>query len=295
MESAPQTSSFIIVSGVSGSGKTTAIRALEDSGYFCVDNLPATLVESFMGLCQDNSAVTRFALVLDGRGEPFAHDVEDMLRMASGASVEMTLLFLDSKNEVLIRRFSETRRKHPFSREGEPLSEGIRRERAVLEKFKSNASIILDTSQMTVHQLRRTIVEQFGPSTAGRMPIFVTSFGFKYGLPHEAELVFDGRFLSNPHFVPDLRPQSGQDEPVREFILAQAETQTFLAHITSLLDFAIPLHDKEGRARLTIAIGCTGGRHRSVCMAEEIGDHLRRQNLPVTVLHRDIERHRGPN
>ena len=294
MDNKTQNTSFVIVSGVSGSGKTTAIRALEDSGYFCVDNLPATLVESFLRLCEANNEVNRFALVLDGRGEPFAQNVEEVLRMASQASVEMNLLFLDSEDEVLIRRFSETRRKHPFSRKGEPLRDGIRREREVLEKFKSQASIILDTSRMNVHQLRRTIVEQFGPSTAGRMPIFVTSFGFKFGLPHEAELVFDGRFLKNPHFDPALRPLSGQDEPVRSFILQQDETQPFLGHIKELLDFAIPLHDREGRARLTIAIGCTGGRHRSVCMAEEIGEHLRQKGLPVSVLHRDIERHRGP-
>jgi len=281
---------ILIVSGVSGSGKTTVLRALEDSGYFCVDNLPGTLVPAFLELCDSNQEIPRAALVMDGRGEPFAEDLEEMITGARAAGHKLSLLFLNCDNEVLIRRFSETRRRHPFCQEDEPLLEGIQRERRILHKFKVRASIVLDTSRMNVHQLRRTIVEQFAPPTVGRMPIIITSFGFKYGVPHEAEYVFDGRFIKNPHFVPELRPQTGLDAPVRDFILENEDAIQFIDHIRGLLDFVVPRHDKEGKAQLTIAIGCTGGRHRSVCIAEQIGEHLGSQDMSVSVLHRDIER-----
>jgi len=281
---------ILIVSGVSGSGKTTVLRALEDSGYFCIDNLPGTLVASFLKLCDNNTEIPRAALVMDGRGEPFAEDIEELITGARAAGHALSLLFLDCENEVLIRRFSETRRRHPFCGPEETLLDGIERERTVLRKFRVHASMVLDTSHMNVHQLRRTIVEQFAPPEVGRMPIIITSFGFKYGVPHEAEYVFDGRFLSNPHFMTDLRPLSGLNPGVRDYVLTNPDAQQFLSSIYGLLDFVIPKHDTEGKALLTIAVGCTGGRHRSVCLAEELGEHIREHGWQVSVHHRDIER-----
>lgn len=281
---------ILIVSGVSGSGKTTVLRALEDSGYFCVDNLPGTLARNFLDLCDSNEEISRAALVMDARGEPFAEDLEEFLSSAREDGHNISLLFLDCENDVLIRRFSETRRRHPFCEPEETLLEGIEKERSVLRRFRIHTSVLLDTSHMNVHQLRRTIVEQFAPPDVGRMPIIITSFGFKYGVPHEAEYVFDARFLTNPHFVEDLRPHSGLNSFVRDYVLKNPDATTFLDAIHQLLDFAIPRHDNEGKAQLTIALGCTGGRHRSVCLAEEIGEHIRNQDYSVSVLHRDIER-----
>ncbi len=282
---------IIIVTGVSGSGKTTALRALEESGYFCVDNLPATLAQDFLQLCEANDAISRAAVVMDARGEPFSEDTEEFLSAARTSGNALTVLFLDSQNDVLIRRFSETRRKHPFSSPETTVLDGIQSEREALRTFRDNASVILDTTHMNVHELRRHIVEHFAPPDVGRMPIIITSFGFKYGLPHEAQYVFDARFIDNPHFDPELRPLSGLDKPVRDYILQKEDSQTLLGNIYNLLDFTIPRHDNEGKPKLTIAVGCTGGRHRSVCLAEAIGTHLRSQDLTVSVLHRDVARH----
>jgi UPF0042 nucleotide-binding protein len=276
----------VIVTGLSGSGKSFVNRSLEDMGYYCVDNLPLELVEPLLARVSS----PRIGIVLDVRNPDFAGRFPEMLARIKAAAPRTHLLFLDAREDVLIRRFSETRRPHPLGG-GRALLEALRRERALLEEVRAVADVVVDTSEMTVHELRSFVQRTFvGDPDRARMVVAATSFGFKYGSPHDADLLFDVRFLANPHFVPELKPKTGADPAVAAYIEQDPETAQFLAHLTRFLDYVLPQYQKEHKSYLSIGIGCTGGRHRSVYVAERLAEILRERGFPVRVSHRDAAR-----
>jgi UPF0042 nucleotide-binding protein len=281
----------VVVSGLSGSGKTTAIRVLEDLGFYCIDNLPAVLIPKFLELCQGLGGVNRVALGIDLREGEFFQDVLSVIEQVRVHGHQVEIVFLDAADSVLVRRFSETRRPHPLAEGGSP-AEGIRREREKLSGLRERADRILDTSALTVHQLRDELTGVYAAyaSTEAGMAIFVVSFGYKFGLPSDADMVLDLRFLPNPHFVDDLRPLSGLDPPVVRFLLDRPEMQEFMVQCRSLLRFLLPLYQREGKSYFTLALGCTGGRHRSVMFAEEIARMLASEGYRVRTQHRDVGR-----
>ncbi|MBC8178828.1 MAG: RNase adapter RapZ [Deltaproteobacteria bacterium] len=281
---------IIIITGLSGSGKSTAINALEDSGYFCVDNLPVLLLPKFLELYANNaSEVQKVAFGMDLRQKEFVKNYHEILHMLRNEGYHFEVFFLESSEEVLVKRFSETRRQHPIS-EGTDLLDIIRSEKRQLRGLKEIADKIIDTSNLTVHQLKDVIIQNaLQDVRAERMRISVISFGFKYGIPLEADLLMDVRFIPNPYFVPELKKLDGKDERVRRFVTKWDETREFLEKYFALIEYLLPLYEKEGKSYLTIAVGCTGGRHRSVTIAEEICGNLRVEEREVTLKHRDIE------
>lgn len=286
---APSSPQIVIVSGLSGAGKSHVLHCFEDVGFFCVDNLPPPLIPTFIHLyTQSEHNNHRIALGIDIRGRDFAQKFAAIERFKqSGFRVE--ILFLEARDDVLIRRFSETRRPHPLAR-SRPVIEGIAQERDELKDLRARADLIIDTSDYTVHQLKAFIAQRYVERQQG-LAVTLCSFGYKFGLPHEADLVFDVRFLNNPNFVETLRPLSGQDPPVSAFVMEQPDTAKFLSRIENLIDFLLPLYEKEGRSYLTIGIGCTGGRHRSVAVAERLAQFFQQRGVSPTVRHRDIDRH----
>jgi UPF0042 nucleotide-binding protein len=284
----------VVVTGLSGGGKSTSLRALEDLDWFCVDNLPLPLVGPFFDLLekQDDPELqkTKVALGIDARqGELLGGFQAELARLrARGYSVEV--LYLDADDDLLVRRFSETRRRHPLA--GEDLRGGLERERRVLRPLRDSAEAIVDTSALNVHQLKGIIQERYGRQD-GSLSVTLLSFGFKHGLPAEADLVFDVRFLPNPYFVEALSALSGKDETVAGFVLKGDEGKQFLQRTADFLEYALPRYANEGKAYLTIAVGCTGGRHRSVAVTEELGRRLG-EKWPLTVRHRDLERGGAP-
>ena len=287
----PRPFEIVVITGLSGSGKTLAIRAFEDMGYFCVDNLPVSLIPVFAELCARRPDLRRAALVVDAREGTFLKDfpaIFDSLRR--NIAHRGRLLFFEADDEALIRRFSETRRPHPLA-SGGSLEEGIKRERQMLEPLRERADLIIDSSGFNVHELRRFIQEHFAPRTGGQpIGISVVSFGYKHGVPPEADLLFDTRFLPNPFFVDGLRGRSGLDTEVRDYLEAIPDYREFLARIVDLVAFLIPRYIREGKSYLTVAIGCTGGRHRSVAMAEAVTRSLCDRGYEVKASHRDLER-----
>ncbi len=280
---------LLVITGLSGSGKTHVSRALEDAGWFCVDNLPTALLPSFVQLLRGSAQLRRSALVVDVRERGFPEAFPGVYREIKQSGVATSLLFLEADERALLRRFSETRRPHPMAGNG-PAIEGIRAERDALRPIRKMADVIVDTSSYTVHQLRDYVRERYDVRSEGRrMVVSVLSFGFKYGLPPEADLVFDLRFLANPNFVPRLRKLTGADEAVVEFLRRQPETASYLRRVLSLVRFVLPRHEREGRSYLTIAVGCTGGRHRSVMIADAIGNAVKRRGYPVRIYHRDVK------
>lgn len=281
---------FVIITGMSGAGKTEAMRAFEDLGYFCVDNLPATLLPKFGELIAESSGrITRVAMVIDVRGGEFFGSLMQGLASLEEQGFSPEILFLEASDEVLVRRFKETRRRHPLGAEGGTL-DGIRRERALLDELRGKASVIIDTSSMTAKELKAKIADMFGGEGGeGRMPVTVMSFGFKYGIPMDADMVFDVRFLPNPHYVESLRPLTGMDPAVKDYIGRWPVTRRYLKRVNDLLDFLMPQLLQEGRAHFIIAVGCTGGKHRSVYVAERIAEHLAELGYKVNVEHRDVD------
>jgi UPF0042 nucleotide-binding protein len=278
-----------IVTGLSGSGKSTALRVLEDLGWFCVDNLPTLLVGDLVHTCALRADVGRVALGIDAREKgflPFFPKAVDLLR---GAGHAVEILFLDARDEVLLRRFSSTRRPHPLSPDGDVLA-GVRLERTGLAPIRAVADRVLDTSDLTVHELRRRIIDHLnrGGHPAQRLVLRVVSFGFKFGLPIDADVVFDARFLPNPYFVEQLRDLPGTDPAVAAYVTGSEEARWFLDTIADMLVRLLPQYIRDGRTYLTIAVGCTGGRHRSVALADALAARLPVQ--PVEVRHRDVER-----
>jgi UPF0042 nucleotide-binding protein len=302
----------VVVTGVSGAGKSTALNALEDLGYFCVDNLPTSLLKQTVEECE-RGGIRRIALGIDVRVGSFlegAGPALDQLGADRAASPmdrpsgpgfrELVVLFLDAADEMLLRRYNETRRPHPLSnlsgdgtRGSIAVLDGILLERERLAPLRARATIDLDTTALTVHELRRRIFEHLGPGKAEqpRMATRVVSFGFKYGAPIDADLLFDVRFLDNPHFVPELRPLTGNDAPVRDYVLQNPDAIELLDRVEALLAFCLPRYEREGKSYLTIGIGCTGGRHRSVTLAAQLAERLEKQTgLPITLIHRDVGR-----
>jgi UPF0042 nucleotide-binding protein len=280
---------LLVITGLSGSGKTHVSRALEDAGWFCVDNLPTALVPSFADLIRRSAELRRSALVVDVRERGFPEAFPAVYReLKRRGGLAPSLVFLEADERTLLRRFSETRRPHPLAGH-EPAIEGIRAEREALGPVRKMADVILDTSRFTVHQLRDYVRERYDVRSEGRrMVVSVLSFGYKHGVPPEADIVFDARFLPNPNFVPRLRRLSGADPEVVTYLRRQPETAAFLRRILSLVRFVLPRHEREGRSYLTIALGCTGGRHRSVMLANAVGAAVRKKGLPVRVHHRDL-------
>jgi RNase adapter protein RapZ len=281
----------IIVTGLSGSGKSVAIRALEDNGYFCIDNLPALLIPKFIDLCEGyNEGITRIALGVDLRAGQFLQALPQVLADMRHAGHHVQVLFFDASDEVLLRRFSETRRPHPLAGE-EPVQEGISRERKALEGMRELADKVIDTTDLNVHELKREMEERFCQAPYSRsMNVFLTSFGYKYGIPHDTDMILDVRFLPNPYFVSELRAHDGLETEVEEYVLKNEETRTFLDRLYSLLEFALPLYEREGKSSLTLALGCTGGRHRSVVLVEELHKRLGRGKFRIHVKHRDLDK-----
>jgi len=282
---------FVIITGLSGAGKSYAIKCFEDMGYFCVDNLPTTLIPTFAELCtQSTRSIRRIALGIDIReGEYLDHLLEILGELrARGHPTEV--LFLEAGEEVLVRRYHETRRRHPLAGAGTVL-DGIRAERERLAHLREIADRVIDTSHITVHQLKETLVELYGEAEprAG-LGVTLVSFGYKYGVPYDADLVFDCRFLPNPFFVEALKASDGRDPAVRQFVFGHPEGAEFLRRIQDLLGFLLPRYQKEGKTYLTVAVGCTGGRHRSVALVEELRPVLEGQGFPPAVVHRDVDR-----
>ncbi|EGL84097.1 UPF0042 nucleotide-binding protein yhbJ [Caldalkalibacillus thermarum TA2.A1] len=285
----PKTIELIIITGMSGAGKTVAVQALEDLGYFCVDNLPPVLLPKFLELIgQSASTMNHVALVMDLRGREFFDDLLQALdQMEINDHFKYQILFLDASDEVLVKRYKETRRRHPLAPDGLPL-EGIKQERELLKELKGRAQQIIDTSALKPAQLRKKIVQRFSKGSHA-FTVNVMSFGFKYGIPIDADLVFDVRFLPNPHYIEEMRPKTGLDEEVSHYVLKWNETQEFMHKLIELLSFLLPHYQREGKSQLVIAIGCTGGKHRSVALAEHIRDHFA-GDYHIQVTHRDIDK-----
>lgn len=288
-KNAPIRARVVILTGLSGSGKSTATKVFEDIGYFCVDNLPPVLLPKIVEVVSEaRGRGAQIALVADVRGREFLSDfarvVEDLKRQGHAVQV----LFLDTGDEELLRRFSETRRKHPLAVRG-GAKEAIRRERRVLSPLREMADMVLNTSQFTVHQLRDELLRRFRIKEAGRLRVSIVSFGYRHGIPLEADMVMDVRFLPNPNFVPGLKHLTGLDRRVSDHVLSAQNTRRFLRLLTSTLQFLLPLYTKEGKAYFTLGIGCTGGRHRSVAVAEALSKRLGRAAGAV-VVHRDLGR-----
>ena len=288
---------FIIVTGLSGAGKSEATNTLEDMGYFCVDNLPPNLIKKFAEVCkQSQGSIDKVALVMDIRGGIFFDDLFESLSELSREQFQYEILFLDTSDEVLVKRFKEKRRSHPLAPGGRVIT-GIELERQKLREVKDKADVIIDTSKYAIKDLREEMARKFGDKEMPekQMAITILSFGFKYGIPVDSDLVFDVRFIPNPFYIPELKPFSGNDEPVKNYVMDQIETQTFLEKANDMFEFLIPNYQKEGKRQLIISIGCTGGRHRSVAIANSIYETLHSNNHDVYVEHRDIKEdvHKG--
>ncbi|MDR7534262.1 MAG: RNase adapter RapZ [Armatimonadota bacterium] len=286
----------MIITGLSGAGKSTAIRAFEDLGFFCVDNLPPALLPKFADLVvHSGGKVRRVALVIDIRGGEFFDELFEALAEVTRSGLRYDILFLDAADDVLVRRFKETRRKHPLAQAGSVL-EGIRAERRRLEAVKEQAHKIIDTSALTGKELRDEIASTYlrdrPPERA--LEVSVVSFGYKYGVPLDADLIFDVRFLPNPHYQPGLRALPGRHRRVRAYVLGQPQTREFLARLFAFTDFLLPQFLAEGKNHLTVGIGCTGGRHRSVVLGDELARHLRARGCRVHVRHRDLRKDERP-
>ena len=285
---------FVIITGISGAGKSHVLKTFEELGYFCIDNLPVLLITKFAEICQQtDSNIKRVALVIDIREGIFFDDLFNELDTLKNLGTPYSILFLEASDDVLLRRFSETRRKHPLSGSGTVL-DSIQIERQKLRKILNSADHVIDTSPLNVHELKDRIFQAFSPiEKKSRMKITINSFSYRYGIPPDSDLVFDVRFLPNPHYVEDLRPYTGMDKKVEEYVLEFPLTKNFTNKSWKLIEFLIPAYIKEGRAYLTISFGCTGGKHRSVVIANEFCRILlKKKYTEVTVSHRDIGWHR---
>ena len=282
-------SEFVVITGLSGAGRSQAANVLEDLGWFVIDNLPPSLIDKVAELAQaPGTTIERVALVIGPRAG--LRELTASLTTLRATNARVRVLFLEASDKVLVRRYTDTRRRHPLAG-GEGIVETIERERANLAPVKAEADVVVDTSELNVHQLRERIVALFGVDTAALgMQTTVMSFGYKHGLPLDADLVIDCRFLPNPHWVEDLRPHTGEHPEVRSYVMRFPETAEFLGRLDHLLDLVLPAYVKEGKSYLTLALGCTGGRHRSVVIADEVARALRRKGYEASIVNRDINR-----
>lgn len=290
---------LVLISGVSGSGKSTALRALRDIGFFCVDNLPTAMLGSFAdflikgdpNIDSAQAPEAKFALLLDSRGVKDFTEVSQAISRLEGASVDVISFFFDCQDDVIVRRFRETRRPHPMLIDGasnKTILEAVQNEREILGSFRNIATRVFDTSGYSPHDLRRAVEDVLDYSH--KLKVVIQSFGFKYGVPNDADLVMDVRFLPNPHFDPELRPSTGQEDSIKNFVLENEVAKNFLEKYEELLKFLIPLYQTEGKRYLTVAIGCTGGRHRSVAISRELSRRLSSEELKIIVRDRDIDK-----
>ena len=282
---------LLVISGLSGSGKSTATGALEDIGYYCVDNLPLPLLRTFLGdpLGQVGNR-NRIAVVTDVRAPEAAEELPKLLDKVDRQRFELSVVFLEAAEDVLLRRYSETRRSHPIGVGERPVIDGIRREKQLLAPLRGLADLILDTSGWSVHDVRREIYREFADGQEAALTVSLVSFGFKHGIPAGSDLVFDVRFLPNPYFLPELRERSGQDREVQDFLAAQVDYRELAERLEELLGFLLPRYQRENRSYLSLAVGCTGGRHRSVALCEHLGATLTQLGWHVRMRHRDIDR-----
>jgi UPF0042 nucleotide-binding protein len=281
----------MVVTGLSGSGITTALNALEDDGAFCIDNLPPALVPRLIELTRDARLQRHLAVGLDARSVTDSRDTLRILQHIEEAGVNVTILFVEASDHVLLRRFSASRRPHPLGRTlSISLPEAIRAERQAMHPFREAANLIVDTSDMNVHELKRRVRALAAGDAPEGLALAVVSFGFRYGLPPEADVVWDVRFLPNPHFIEELRPRTGIDRAVADHVLLHPATRSFLERFFPLLEVVLPEYEQEGKSYLTVAVGCTGGRHRSVAIAEAVAERLRGLGYAPSVRHRDIDK-----
>ena len=284
---------LVLITGLSGSGKASALKAFEDLGFYCIDNLPVDLIPRFVELCERGGDTERAAVVADIRGGEALSQLPAVYQHLAERHPKPTLVFMEASDEALIRRFKETRRPHPLGADL-PVREGIRLERELLKPMRQLADAVLSTTRMNVHELRDFIHSRFGGREKRRMMLIsVVSFGFRFGVPTDSDLVFDVRFLPNPNFQPRLKGKTGRDRAVQRFVESHSQTQEFIRRITELLFFLLPNYVREGKSYLTIAVGCTGGRHRSVALAERIARNLNGEGYKTRVSHRDIEKASG--
>lgn len=279
---------IVVVTGLSGSGKTTVVKALEDLGYFCLDNMPIVLLPKFLELrISSASEISKVAVVIDTRAGEFLEQAPSLIKSLKADGYQIKVVFLECEDSVLLRRFSETRRTHPLAR-GRPLLEGISLERKLLAELRAMADLVIDTSTYNVHELKDAIQSTLEVTSYERLQLVIQSFGYRYGVPSNSDLVMDVRFLPNPYFVEGLRDRTGQDKEVADFVLQRPETKEFMSRFLDLVGWLLPLYVKEGKSYLTISIGCTGGRHRSVAIVEFLAESFRDSQYRVNVLHRDI-------
>ena len=286
---------LVVITGMSGAGRSEAIHTFEDLGYFCIDNIPPSFIPQLVDLAElPGSRARRLAVVSDVRGREFFDELAGEIKRLEDRGTDSRVLFLEADDDTLLRRFKETRRRHPMCDDGESILDGIRAEREELAEIRARADIVIDTSDLRPQELRQAIRDRFfNDSVASTLAITVTSFGFKYGAPVDADIVMDVRFLPNPHYDPALRPLTGLDAPVRDFVLGKPETAAFLNRWLPLLEDVVPGYVMEGKHHLAIAIGCTGGMHRSVALAEVTGSFLRELGYRAVVGHRDAGRDRA--
>lgn len=280
---------LVIITGMSGAGKTVAVQSFEDMGYYCIDNMPPNLIKTFLQLVQTSQKVEKLALVMDLRSQLFFEEIYDALEYVdTKTSIDSRTLFLDAKDEELISRYKESRRSHPLARDSRTI-DGIRKEREFLERIRLRSNVYIDTSKTTPRELRRELMEEFSASKVQPFRVELVSFGFKNGLPIDADIAMDVRFLPNPYYDENLRELRGTDKAVYDFVMNQTETEEFYTKFMDLLEFSLPGYRREGKSSLTVAIGCTGGHHRSVALVERISKQIEADGYNVNVTHRDTD------
>ncbi|GAA0359792.1 RNase adapter RapZ [Alkalibacterium iburiense] len=281
---------LVIITGMSGAGKTVAMQSFEDMGYYCIDNMPPNLLPTFWQLVRESGQFGKIALVMDLRMKDFFEEINQVIQTLDNTSyITSRIVFLEATDQELVSRYKETRRAHPLA-QNERTLEGIQKERELLYEIKTKAQFVIDTSNLTPRQLREKLIGKFKAKEKEMFRVELVSFGFKYGSPIDADIVMDVRFLPNPHYIDELRPQTGLDEPVYDYVMQQPETESFYKHFTSLLETTLPGYKKEGKSNLTIAIGCTGGKHRSVALAERVAAKIKADGYPVNITHRDKDK-----
>jgi len=281
---------LVIITGMSGAGKTVAMQSFEDMGYYCIDNMPPNLLPTFWKLVRESGQFSKIALVMDLRMKDFFEEVNQVLvTMDNTPHITTRIVFLEATNEELVTRYKETRRAHPLAKD-ERTIEGIKKERSLLNDIKMRAQLVIDTTSLTPRELREKLIREFKEKERQMFRVEIVSFGFKYGIPIDADIVMDVRFLPNPHYIEELRPQTGLDKPVYDYVMQQTETETFFRKFIDLIDFTLPGYKKEGKSNVTIAIGCTGGKHRSVALVERIAKNIKADGYHVNVSHRDKDK-----
>ena len=278
---------LVIITGMSGAGKTVALQSFEDMGYYCVDNMPPSLLPKFWDLIKETGKISKICLVIDLRSRSFFDElVTEINGMDNTNTIEMSVLFLEADDQTLVARYKETRRAHPLQKDGVSVLEAIQKEKILLNDIRKESSVI-DTTNLTPRKFRELLLTEFQSEDQGTFTVNVISFGFKYGLPIDSDIVMDVRFLPNPHYIDELRPMTGLDAPVYDYVMSQPETETFYRKFTDLLDFELPLYEKEGKSSLTITIGCTGGQHRSIALTVRIAHHIQDLGYMVNIIHQE--------